>query len=143
MCNLLQNAVWHIGRDPHPSREDQSVEQRRRTISCVRSGSHGESSRSLSDNVGVGTGQTCPSHMRSTMRCWTGLRRFPTCSLHGCCWCIARLREQIAFPGWLEPEAAEYFCRRHDPDQPQDVMDTATMLLALGGLGLSAMIACP
>ena len=50
----------------------------------------------------------------------------------------------------VEPEAAEDFCRRHDarlwrcfcacmqidPDQPQDVMDTATMPLALGGLGL-------
>ena len=42
------------GRDPHPSGEDQSVEQRRRTTSCVRSsGSHGESSRSVSENVGV------------------------------------------------------------------------------------------
>ena len=50
----------------------------------------------------------------------------------------------------VEPEAAEEFCRRHDaglwrcfcaclqidPDQPQDVMDTATMPLVLGGLGL-------
>ena len=54
----------------------------------------------------------------------------------------------------VEPEAAEDFCRRHDaglwmcfcacmqidPDQSQDVMDTATMPLALGGLGLRSAI---
>ena len=54
----------------------------------------------------------------------------------------------------VEPGAAEDFCRRHDaglwkcfcacmqidPDQPQDVMDTATLPLALGGFGLRSAI---
>ena len=38
-----------------------------------------------------------------------GLQWSPICSLHGCCWNIASLREPITFPGWLSLKLPKTF----------------------------------
>ena len=61
--------------------------------------------------------------------------------------CLTRATEMLSLRDLVlsaaESKAAEDFCQRHDarlclqidPEQPQDSLDTATMPLALGGLG--------
>ena len=170
VCNLLQNALWNTaGIRIHQGKTKVWNDAGEQPAACevldrmaraadpsvttsVWRGSDVPVSQQGMKVLGTPSGH--PAFVRAR-RCWTGFRWCPICSLHGCCWYNARLREQITFPGWLSLKLPKTFvggmpdaglwrcfcaCMQIDPDQPQDVTDTATMPLVLAGLGLRSAI---